>query len=85
MARNLPIEQNIFHLWALTDVVNEHVSPGLLVFSVHNNSNVRDVSSQIPRDEFSGQIVINLVANRQRLALVHEEDHQIWDSSVINI
>jgi hypothetical protein len=85
MTSNLPIEQNIFHLWALANVMNKHVSPGLLASPVHNNSDVRDISSQIPSDEISGRIVTNLVTNRQRLALAQEEDHQIWDSSVINI
>ena len=65
--------------------MNEHVSPGLLVFSVHNNSDVRDVSSQIPSDQVSGRIVANLVTNRQELALALKENHKIWDSSVINI
>ena len=75
VAGNLPVEQNIFHPWALTDVMNKHESSCLRASPVHNNSNVRDISSQIPRDEISGKIVTNLGTNRQRLAFAPEEDH----------
>jgi hypothetical protein len=85
VASNSPIEQNIFHLWALPDVMNKHASSCLRTSPVHNNSDMRDIPSQIPSDEISGRIVIHFVSNWQRLALAQEEHHQIWDSSVINI
>jgi hypothetical protein len=65
--------------------MHNHVLPASRILPVHNNPDVRDISSQIPSDEVSGRIVINLMANRQRLAFAHEEGHQIWDSAVINI
>src|ERR1700687_83403 len=68
MARNLPIKQNILHLWSLPNVMNQHVSPRLRASLVHNNSNVRNVSSQIPRHQISGRIVVHFVADPQSLA-----------------
>jgi hypothetical protein len=48
-ARDFPIEQNIFHLRTLANVMNKHVSPGLRASLVHHNSNVRDIPSQVTR------------------------------------
>ena len=64
MPGNLPIEQNVFHPWPLADVVNNHVPTGLRRFLVHYHSNVRDVSSQIPRNEIARKIIPGVFRER---------------------
>src|SRR5580693_10091588 len=75
VAGNLPVEQNIFHLRSLSDVMNHHVSSRLRASPVHNDSDMRNISSQIPCDEISGRIIIHSRTNQQRLAFAPEEDH----------
>jgi len=42
VADDFPVEQNVLHLRALADVVNDEVAAGLRRFLVHDNSDVRD-------------------------------------------
>lgn len=42
VADDFPVEENVLHLRALADVVNDEVATGLWRFLVHDNSDVCD-------------------------------------------
>ncbi len=65
--------------------MNNHVASGLRRFAVHNNSDVRYASSQVPGDKVPRGVILSTDADRQRLSLAAKEHHQIRDSAVIDI
>jgi len=50
MPRNLPIEKDIFDLRPPPDVVLDHVPSADARFLIHDDSNMRHISAQVPGD-----------------------------------
>src|SRR5260221_5606388 len=85
MARDLPVEQNIFHLWAAPYVVDNQVASRSRRFAIHYNADVRYVPSKIPSHEIPGRIVVAALTDRKLFSFTREESHQIRDAAVIDI
>ena len=85
MSGDLPIEQYVFHFGPLADVMNDHVASCQRRFLIDNDPDVRDSTSQIPGYKVPRGIVLNMVAGSEALALAAEENHEIGDSSMIDV
>jgi hypothetical protein len=48
MARDPPVEQDIFHLWAAPYVVDNQVASRARRFAIHYNADVGYVSAKVP-------------------------------------
>ncbi len=85
MAGDFPVEEDVFHLWPLPDVVNDQVTAGQRRFLVHYHSDMRDSSSEIPGDQVAGMVIGCGVGKRKRLAVPAEKDHQIRNAAMIDV
>src|SRR2546429_1455206 len=85
MSRDLPIEQYVFDLWSLPDVVLEHVAPASTRSLIHDNSNMRHISAQVPGDQVARRVVLRALRNRQRLSPAAKKHHQVRYAPVIDI
>ena len=56
---DFPIEEDIFHLWPLTNVVNDHVSPRLWRLRIHHDPNMINFAPKIPGDKITGRIILD--------------------------
>src|SRR2546430_16903988 len=77
MSRDLPIEQYVFDLWSLPDVVLEHVAPASTRSLIHDNSNMRHISGQVPGDQGARRVVLRALRNRKRLSPAARKHHQV--------
>ena len=84
MAGNPPIEEDIFHLGALANVVDDHVASSLRRLLINHNPDVRNASAQIPGDDVAGRVVFDSTRDRENLPLTLKEHHQIRHSTVID-
>jgi hypothetical protein len=82
---DFPIENDVFYLRASPNIVNDQIVVGLRVFSIDNNSDVKDPATEIPRDNISRRIILGPTGNRQGLSPAAEEDHQIRNAAVVDI
>jgi hypothetical protein len=85
MARDLPVEQNIFHLWAAPYVVDNQVASRSRRFAIHYDADVRYVASEIPSYQIPRRIVLAALTDRKLFSFTREERHQIRDAAVIDI
>ena len=84
MPRDFPVEQDVLHLGASADVVDDHITL-IVANSVDDNTNVGDASSQIPGDEISRLIVMGKRGYRQGFSVTLKKDDQIRHPAMINI
>src|SRR6267154_1790143 len=84
MARDFPIEQDVFHLRSAPYVVNDKVATCTRGLSVHHHADVRHVATQVPRYKITGGIVFFPHAGGQRFAFASQKSHQIGNAAVIN-
>jgi len=85
VAGDFPVEENVFHLRSLADVVNHHVAPAPAGLLVDDDADVRHVPAQVPGNEVAGRIVFGTVRDGQGFSLPLEEDHQIRNTAVVDI
>jgi len=64
-----PLKEHIFHFWALTDVVDDQVPPGLRGFSIDYHANVGNITAKIPRDNITPGVVWAVCARRKLFPL----------------
>jgi hypothetical protein len=84
MSDDFPIEQHIFDLRTLTDVVQHFVTtPETLLIYYHPN--VRVLAIKVPRNDISRTIVIRVVARFQIFAELRKENLQIRHAPVIDV
>jgi hypothetical protein len=79
-----PIEQDIFHLWSVADVVHHHVvtaSPS----PVDNHADVSDSAAEIPSHNVARGIVLASSRQSQGFAFPRKEEHQIRYPPVVNV
>jgi len=82
---DFPLKEHIFHFWALTDVVDDQVPPGLRGFSVDYHANVGNIAAKIPRDNIAWGVVCAVCASRKSFPFAAEEDHQVGHTPVVNV
>jgi len=85
MTRNFPIEQNVLHSWACSDIVNDHVPASFGRLSVDDDSDVRYSCTQIPGDEIPRAVVVHMAGNRESGSVAAEENAQVGNPPVINV
>src|SRR4029077_12636297 len=85
VASNPPVEQNIFHLWATPDVVNNQVAARLRRFAIYYDTDMRHVPAKIPGNKISRGVVLRARADKKRFSFTSEEGHQIRDAAMIDI
>ena len=84
MSDYLPIKQDIFHLWAGTDVVHNHIGAACSCV-IYHDPNVRDAASDIPCDDIARRVVFCSSGHRQLLTPAGQEDHEIRNATVIDV
>ena len=52
---DLPVEEHIFNLWPLADVVQDHVAIGQQALLVNHHANVRRAESQVQATRSPGK------------------------------
>jgi hypothetical protein len=85
VADDFPIEQNILHLRALANVVDDEVTSGLWRNLIHHDSDVRNSSTQIPSDKIARMIIAGVSRQRQSVTMAAEKNHEIWNATMIDI
>ena len=70
---------------ASADVVNHQKATCPRGFAIHDDADVRDVATQIPRNQITGSIVGGLCADGQDFAFACKERHQIGHAPVIYV
>src|SRR5258708_2697657 len=68
VADDFPMEEDVFHFGALTDVVDDEVAAGLRGFLVDEDADVRDIAAEIPGDQIAGRIVGGIAGDFEGLA-----------------
>src|SRR5215472_14703447 len=84
VSSDLPVKQDVFHLWTSANVVNNHVT-AIPSFPVDDNSDVWDIPTQIPRDHISWVVIGGTGGDWQGLSVTLEERHQVGNAPMINI
>src|SRR5208282_764993 len=85
MARNFPVEEDIFHCGACADVVHDHVPSTARRFLIDYNSNMGNAAAEVPCNEVAGRIICGTGRDWQCLALAAEENHQIRDAAMVDV
>ena len=75
MPCNFPIEQNVFHFRAASDVVDDEVAAGLRGFCVHHDADVGNIAAEIPGDELARGVVIDAIGNGQGFSIARKKYH----------
>jgi hypothetical protein len=85
MPGDFPIEQNVFHLGTLADVVYDHEPSAHPLFPVYYDADVRYVPSEVPGDQIARGVILRPVCNLKRFSFAREEHHEVRHAPVINI
>src|SRR5258708_22847811 len=85
MPGNFPIEEDIFHPRALSNIVHDHVASSLRGLPIDNNSNMRHSSTQIPSDKVPRRVVFDAATCREILAFALKKHHEIGHSAMIDV
>jgi hypothetical protein len=85
MADNSPVEENIFHLRPGPNVVDNQITPGAWRFLIYHDSDVRNSSAQVPRDQVTWLVIPQISGERQGFSMPAEKHHQIRYAAVINV
>ena len=85
MARDLPVEQNIFSSGARPNVMDYQKIFRGFRNDIADDANVRNFATEVPRNDIARQIVVTIRCYWLRLAFALQEGHEIQDTTVINI
>src|SRR5947207_15242354 len=84
VAGDSPSEEDVLHFRAAADVMNHHVIAGLFRPDVRDDADVV-ITIRVPCHDITGQVILMVLSDRQRLTFALEEGLENGDAPMIYV